>query len=89
LEVVKRAWPKHDWTAQLTPAVIKDIQSKANFLQQNGFIQNKVNAYEIVDLSFSQPIGQALVRQGEMTAFSPEFSAVTFLFAHSQFRWAD
>ena len=89
LEVVKRAWPRHDWTAQLTPAVIKDIQSKANFLQQNGFIQNKVNAYEIVDLSFSEPSSQALMGQGEIPAFWPEFPAIASLFAHSQFRWAD
>ena len=89
LEVIKRAWPRHDWTAQLTPEVIKDIQSKADFLVKNDFIRTQVNAYEIVDISFSETSPQSQVNPVDMRTFLPEFSVITSLFAHSQIEWAD
>jgi sulfonate transport system substrate-binding protein len=42
-EVVKLAWPKNDWKAQLTPQVIDDMQTKADFLKAEGFIRTGVN----------------------------------------------
>ncbi len=59
LEVIKRAWSRHDWTAQLTPAVIEDIQTKADFLKENDFIQRNIDASDLIDTSFSQPSTQA------------------------------
>jgi len=53
LEVVKKAWPRHDWAAQITPQVITDIQFKADFLKENQFIQNPVDVKgTLIDLSF-------------------------------------
>ncbi len=43
LEVVKLAWPKMDWNARLNDEVIKDIQSKADFLKEEGFVKNSVD----------------------------------------------
>lgn len=54
LDVVQKAWSKHDWSAQLTPAVINDIQAKADFLKSNNFIKNSVDVKDsLIDLSFS------------------------------------
>jgi len=53
LDVVKRAWPRHDWAAQLDEEVITDIQAKAAFLQSNGFIKNSIDVRkDLIDLSF-------------------------------------
>lgn len=55
LEVVQRAWPRHDWKAQITEEVISDIEAKAEFLKTNNFIQNAVNVRnDLIDLSFSR-----------------------------------
>lgn len=43
LSVVQMAWPKHNWNAQLTNAVIEDIQGKATFLKEMGFIKNNID----------------------------------------------
>lgn len=43
LAVVQMAWSKHNWNAQLTDAVIEDIQGKANFLKEMGFIKNSID----------------------------------------------
>lgn len=42
IEVIQKAWPRHDWTATLNAHVIDDIQAKANFLKETGKIQNDV-----------------------------------------------
>jgi sulfonate transport system substrate-binding protein len=47
-EVVALAWPRHDFTATLTPAVITDIQAKADFLVDAGFIKKKVDVQKLV-----------------------------------------
>lgn len=55
LEVVKRAWPRHDWAAQITEEVIADIEAKANFLKTDNFIQSPVKVRnDLIDLSFSK-----------------------------------
>ncbi|MEN4476932.1 aliphatic sulfonate ABC transporter substrate-binding protein [Mycolicibacterium cosmeticum] len=46
--VVELAWPRHDFTATLTPQVIADIQAKADFLADARFIQHKLNVEELV-----------------------------------------
>jgi len=54
LDVVKRAWPRHDWSAQLTDAAMADIQAKADFLKSNAFIKNSVDVRgNLVDLSLN------------------------------------
>lgn len=47
-EVVELAWPRHDFTATLTQEVIADIQAKADFLADAGFIQLKVDVKDLV-----------------------------------------
>ena len=47
-EVVELAWPRHDFTATLTQEVIADIQAKADFLADAGFIQQKVDVKDLV-----------------------------------------
>jgi len=42
IEVIQKAWPRHDWIATLNAHVIDDIQAKANFLKETGKIQNAV-----------------------------------------------
>lgn len=42
IEVIKKAWSSHDWTAKLNKNVIDDIQAKADFLKETGKIQNAV-----------------------------------------------
>jgi sulfonate transport system substrate-binding protein len=51
LPVVKRAWPRHDWSATLDAAVTRDIQSKADFLKGANFIKNAVSSADLVDTS--------------------------------------
>lgn len=46
--VVELAWPKHDWTASLTPEVLADIQAKADFLLEQGLIREAVDARSMV-----------------------------------------
>jgi len=41
--VVDLAWPKHDWTSQLTDEVSADIQAKADFLLQRQLIRNPID----------------------------------------------
>ncbi|MBE9061389.1 ABC transporter substrate-binding protein [cf. Phormidesmis sp. LEGE 11477] len=53
LEAVEKAWERHQWDAQITEDIIEDIQLKSDFFSQNGFIQNSVNAKELVDTAFS------------------------------------
>ncbi len=50
LDVVKLAWPKHNFTAQIGEKEIEDIQTKANFLQSIGSIKNKVKVSDLVDV---------------------------------------
>lgn len=53
VEVVKQAWPRHNWDAKLTPTVIADIQAKADFLKANNFIQKPVDVKTtLINLSF-------------------------------------
>ena len=55
LEVIQRAWPRHDWAAQINEEVISDIEAKAKFLEANDFIQNSVDVRNnLIDLSFSR-----------------------------------
>lgn len=39
-EIIKLAWPKHNWKAQLDKDVIADIQTKTDFLAKRGIIRN-------------------------------------------------
>lgn len=48
VEVVQKAWPRHDWSATINEAVIADIEAKAQFLSTNGFIKTPVNARELI-----------------------------------------
>ena len=55
MAVVQRAWPRHDWAAQIDEEVINDIQAKADFVLENGFIKSPVNVRaDLIDLSFSR-----------------------------------
>lgn len=47
-EVVRLAWPKHDWGAKLTGDIIKDLENKAQFLLDEKMIQNRVSAADLV-----------------------------------------
>lgn len=48
VEVIEKAWPRHDFAPTLGDSEIADIQAKADFLQGLGLIKNKVNASELV-----------------------------------------
>lgn len=55
LEVIQRSWSVHDWTAELTPEVTSDIQGKANFMAENGFLGKTVNVEtDLIDTSFGE-----------------------------------
>lgn len=54
LEVVKKAWPRHDWAATITDEVVADIERKAKFLQDQGFIKKPVDVHELMDKSFQE-----------------------------------
>lgn len=54
LKVIALAWPKHDWTAQLTPEVVSDIQAKADFLYKRGLIRTPINVK--TDLIVPEPL---------------------------------
>lgn len=43
IEVVKLAWPRHDWKARFSEPVLADLQAKADFLVAQKMIQNSVN----------------------------------------------
>ena len=51
---VQKAWPRHNWKAQITPEIIQDIQNKANFLFEEKFIDKKVD----VEKDLVQPSSQ-------------------------------
>jgi sulfonate transport system substrate-binding protein len=53
VEVVERAWPRHDWDAVLSDNVKIDIQAKADFLYREGFVKQQVNAARIIDVTFT------------------------------------
>jgi sulfonate transport system substrate-binding protein len=55
-EVVKLAWPKHNWGATLTDDVLADIQQKSEFLTERGVVQNGVvvKLDEVVDKRYLQ-----------------------------------
>ncbi len=43
IEVVRLAWPKHFWSAQMDDTLIKDIQEKTNFLKDEGATRNGIS----------------------------------------------
>lgn len=43
IEVVRSAWPKHDFQARITPAIVDDIQKKSDFLVAQKLIRTPVN----------------------------------------------
>lgn len=43
LEVVALAWPKHDWSSEINAAFVADVQSKADFLYDQGLIRSRLN----------------------------------------------
>lgn len=47
-EVVRLAWPKHNWKARLTPDVVRDIEAKATFLLEQKMIQHPVSPSALV-----------------------------------------
>lgn len=55
LAVIKKAWPRHNWAATIDNAVTTDIQAKADFLVNKGFIKKPVRvSSDLVDLSYSK-----------------------------------
>jgi sulfonate transport system substrate-binding protein len=48
-DVVRLAWSKHDWSAQLSADVSRDIEEKAAFLVNQKMIQHTVSAAEVVE----------------------------------------
>jgi sulfonate transport system substrate-binding protein len=53
LKVVQRAWPRHDWSATLSDAVVADIQAKADFLYDGKYVNSKVDvAKQVVDKAY-------------------------------------
>lgn len=52
LEVVVKAWPRHDFTSSITSKEVADMQSKADFLLELGLIQNAVDVQkELISIS--------------------------------------
>lgn len=43
IEVVRMAWPKHDFSPELNDQVIADLQEKATFLNESGFIDVEID----------------------------------------------
>src|SRR5205823_8437043 len=41
-EVVRLAWPKHNWSAGLTEDVLADMEEKSQFLTHQGVVRNGV-----------------------------------------------
>lgn len=53
LNVVERAWPRHDWSATLSDSVVSDIQAKADFLFNGKYVSSKVDvAKQLIDKSY-------------------------------------
>lgn len=53
VEIIVKAWPSHDWRAQIHQEIIDDIQAKADFFKENGFIQKSVDVKRnLIDTSF-------------------------------------
>lgn len=51
LEVVQKAWPRHDFQATIGPKEVEDIQAKADFLFDLGLVKNRVNvAKDMIDV---------------------------------------
>lgn len=51
-EVVELAWPKHDWNATIDGELIRDLQSKADFLKGRGLIRDGLDVgKDLVDPS--------------------------------------
>ena len=42
-EIIKLAWPKHNWEAKLDQYVIRDIQTKADFFAKRGIIPKSID----------------------------------------------
>jgi sulfonate transport system substrate-binding protein len=53
--IIQAAWPKQNWSVQINEAMINDIQAKADFLKQNGFIRQSVNVHDgFIDDEFTK-----------------------------------
>jgi len=50
LEVVREAWPKHDFQPALGQRELDDIQAKADFLFDAGLIKNRVQVADLIDV---------------------------------------
>ncbi len=50
IEVVKEAWPKHNFQATIGEREKADIQAKADFLFETGAIKNQINVEDLVSL---------------------------------------
>lgn len=48
-EVVELSWPRHDFTAEIDDDIIADIQEKADFLVEAGFLENEVDVATLVE----------------------------------------
>jgi sulfonate transport system substrate-binding protein len=55
-EVVKLAWPKHNWGAMLTDDVLIDIQAKSKFLTDQGVVRKRgvIAVSDLVDKRYMQ-----------------------------------
>lgn len=42
-EIVAAAWPKHNWSANIDSAMLKDIQAKADFLRDLELVEHRIN----------------------------------------------
>ena len=54
-EVVRLAWPKHNWAAALTEDVLMDIEDKSRFLTEQGVVRKGVVIdirKELIDLKY-------------------------------------
>jgi len=50
IEVVKEAWPKHDFQATIGEREKADLQAKADFLLETGAIKNQINVEDLVSI---------------------------------------
>ncbi len=50
LEVVVRSWPKHDFNPVFGEEAKQDIETKANFLYEQGIIKNRVDIESLVEI---------------------------------------
>ena len=56
IKIINLAWPKHDWTAQLSENVIKDIQAKADFPNKRGLVKTPIDVKS--QLIFPYPVAK-------------------------------